>query len=1358
MIRAVSRVCWASLYWFGIAVFAVFAVGVLALRYWLLPTLPNHRADIELAFEKAIGTDVSLGGIQGAWQGLRPVLKLTDVAINDKTGKPALSLDRVDVTLSWWTFATGLPKLHEVELVTPELRLRRDKDGRVYFADVPLAAAPGEVSSGRFLDWLLDQPHLSVRDARLEWHDEYVGAPVVRLHNVNILMDRVRGRHLMAMQAVPQDGLARSIDVRLDIQAVRHTSAVRLDGTVFVQLENADIATIKRHLPYAGTQMESMIASARGSVRAWVTLIDNQPKEMTVDVAARDVRMRLGPDVTPLAFATFSARGAYREDTNGGRIALQGLDFVTDNGLRNTSGGFRAEWQRRAKAPAANAAPLADVLARIQVDVDRVDVAVVSALIEHVPLERGVRDHIRALQARGVVHNAMVDFRPGANEGGGSLTTRGRVEGLSINPGERHPGVEGLTAEWTGDDQTGTVTVASNAFAFRADDFFAAPLRFDRVNAVARWSRPVRTPQQIASPGKAPPATATPAPAPHAPLRVDIEHARVESRDVTLEVKGAWQSLPIKDGQSSPGWVDLQGTVLKADLGRIHTLMPNGIKYTRAWLARNLTQGKVDAATFALKGDLWHFPFADNKHGEFKVDARYADTDLKFLPDWPAATDVRGTLTFRNAQMNVVAERAQVSGLAVEKATASILLAGAYLLKVDVDASPPAREALRVLRETPLRETAGAIAEAVQINGSGKLNVGISMPMLEETNDRLRIDGRYRFTDMEASLSPNIRMQEASGEIRFAEDGIRTSEINGQMFGRPLLLALSPTAEGVRLVLDGRVDSGNLSFLLSPTMLSLISGETAWRATFLTTARTNVLRIESNLTGLSSKLPAPLAKANAEAMNLLVDVTGYGTAEEMLRVRLAERVNVWLYRDFSGPTAVIRSARVQLGTPSAMSGARPPEPAGRGLWISGSLPFVDYDEWRRTTRPSAGAAAVAPADADGMELNGLDITTGRIRFFGHEYTALNARLTRQASVWSGRIASPDFEGDVTWDGSAAGGRGALRADLTRFHFLPEPVTTQATPISARNSPTVASQAPPDALTNTQFSDLPALDIRAQSFRFRQQWLGALELKATPLADEWRIDRFAFVNGHAQFAASGAWRVAAGASRTRLVVSSDVTNLNALFAQFGHGDALKRGSATLKGELSWAGFPHDFALTKLDGDLRMEWRDGQFAKLEPGFGKLLGLISLQSVPRRFTLDFRDVFSEGFAFDRIAGDIKLNGGIMSTQNFEIAGPAAFVVMQGDISLPAETQNLKVRVVPEVGEGIAIAATLIGTPVIGLTTLLVQRLLQNPLNRIVAYEYTVTGSWDNPVMTRSGAPPPAAPATAAATAGATTTRQAR
>jgi len=309
-------------------------------------------------------------------------------------------------------------------------------------------------------------------------------------------------------------------------------------------------------------------------------------------------------------------------------------------------------------------------------------------------------------------------------------------------------------------------------------------------------------------------------------------------------------------------------------------------------------------------------------------------------------------------------------------------------------------------------------------------------------------------------------------------------------------------------------------------------------------------------------------------------------------------------------------------------------------------------------------------------------------------------------------------GEVRWNPA---GRGRVAAKLQRLAFgegsAREPV--EPAPDSAQSMP-------------------PAIDVVAERFDFRGRTLGSLEVKAEPVGEEWRIEKLNIVNAQTRFTSTGGWRKTGTGSLTTLAIKLDAESLNALLALFGYGDYVKRGTGHLEGTLVWPGLPHEFGLARLSGSFRAEARRGQFAKIEPGAGKLLGLLSLQSLPRRATFDFRDVFSEGFAFERIHADVKVARGILLTDNFEISGPAAFVTLAGEVSLPQETQSLTMHVVPEVSEGVALAATIIGTPVLGLSTLVVSKLLNNPLGKVVAYEYLVTGSWDNPTVTRTSAPP--------------------
>jgi uncharacterized protein YhdP len=130
-----------------------------------------------------------------------------------------------------------------------------------------------------------------------------------------------------------------------------------------------------------------------------------------------------------------------------------------------------------------------------------------------------------------------------------------------------------------------------------------------------------------------------------------------------------------------------------------------------------------------------------------------------------------------------------------------------------------------------------------------------------------------------------------------------------------------------------------------------------------------------------------------------------------------------------------------------------------------------------------------------------------------------------------------------------------------------------------------------------------------------------------------------------------------------------------------------------------------------------------------------VLSLQSLPRRITLDFRDVFSEGFAFDSIAGESTVTRGILETKDLQIVGPAARVILNGSVNLSNETQNLKVRVQPALGETVALGTVALISPTVGAVTWLAQKVFKDPLGQVFAFEYAVTGSWADPKVEKVG-----------------------
>ena len=225
-----------------------------------------------------------------------------------------------------------------------------------------------------------------------------------------------------------------------------------------------------------------------------------------------------------------------------------------------------------------------------------------------------------------------------------------------------------------------------------------------------------------------------------------------------------------------------------------------------------------------------------------------------------------------------------------------------------------------------------------------------------------------------------------------------------------------------------------------------------------------------------------------------------------------------------------------------------------------------------------------------------------------------------------------------------------------------------------------------------------------------------------------------------FRSSGLWRQGEG-SRTSLNFKLEAADIGQFLDRIGYPEHLKAGRGKLEGSLSWNGDPINLDYATLGGNLSMQAEDGQFLEIEPGIGKLVSLMSLQMLPRRLAMDFRDVFSKGFQFDRITSSMDIALGVMAVKDFHMRGPAADVTMTGQIDLSLETQNLSVRVIPQLGDT---ASTVMGlvNPVAGVAALIAGRVMKNPLGKLFAFEYGITGTWTDPKVEKVQAPPQPAP----------------
>lgn len=172
---------------------------------------------------------------------------------------------------------------------------------------------------------------------------------------------------------------------------------------------------------------------------------------------------------------------------------------------------------------------------------------------------------------------------------------------------------------------------------------------------------------------------------------------------------------------------------------------------------------------------------------------------------------------------------------------------------------------------------------------------------------------------------------------------------------------------------------------------------------------------------------------------------------------------------------------------------------------------------------------------------------------------------------------------------------------------------------------------------------------------------------------------------------------------------------------------------MEGQVAWLGSPLTLDYPSMNGNFNINIEAGRFLKADPGIAKLLGILSLQSLPRRLTLDFRDVFSDGFSFDFIRGDVKIDQGVLSTNNLQTKGVNAAVLMEGRTEITKQTVDMKTVIVPEINAGTASLIAAVINPAVGLGTFLAQLFLRRPLIEAATQEYRITGTWEDPKFTK-------------------------
>ncbi len=1274
-----------------------FGLGYLGLRHFVWPNLDDWRPRIVQALSSAAGRPVSIGHIQPGFEGLLPRLTIDGVQVPGDDGEPLLQTGRVTAVLSIKALLSGDIGFSVLQFDSPRITIERLDAHRLRVGgfDVRLDG-PDDGSAAR---WLMSQRRVQLRDARIDWIDRLTGR-AQRIEGVELSLGNVGRRHraLLRVGAVPS--MFGGLDARYEFyRAPRSRPAdwTRWRGEAFAAVDAADPAGIAA----AGLPVPLLLAG-RGDVRGWASFDEGRIDDAVLKLAAANLAVRSEAGRVEAAELAFDAR-ARRVDAGYDVRVLQ-LDARDRGGFRLRALGEQQLSLDPAGRPTGG-----------RVAFEGFDAAQALEAVRRLPLGQAAIERLRPLKLSGQVSALSGRWSPGAQP---DFDAAVEFERLSLRydrgraasdqpdaPVVKVPWFENLAGEARISPAAGELRVRGRDAVLGFPGLFeTAAIPVATLEADARWT--------LDFDGE------------HYGIAMTVDRVAFANADARGAIRGTYRT-----GGRGPGLVDLTGSLERVEANRVARYLPLMIApRVREWVAHAIQDGYCDNVTLRLKGDLYDFPYRRKDEGEFVIDARWNDGTLAFAPGWPAIERFQGNLRFERAGMQVAMRSGRTYGVTLGNTQAYIRDFLEPMLVVEGAGEGPAQDMIRFVNSTPVATRIDDFTREATADGNAALSLKLDLPL--DRLDESHIAGAVRFRGNALTLDRTIpTLSDVVGALEFSERGLALRDISATFLGGPLKVRGETLEPGHFVIVgEGAISADGMRAVVDNPLTRQLDGSARYRATIDVQRRATSLTIESDLLGLAADLPAPFGKSAQRAWPLKVRTEAVAPADpaersprDRMQVTLDDRFRLLLEREREPASQRLLIRRAAFGIDAE------PELPDRGLSVALRMPRIDLDHWGRLLGDSAmrdaqGRAATEFAEGFSLMPNVLSVQADEIRVGGKDLHRVVVGATRASGYWRANIHAREVDGYFSWRDAAPSDRaGTLSARFTRLE-IPKSRTSEV-----------------ESLLDTAPESLPALDVSAEEFVLGERKLGALSLKArnegTAAAPVWRLEQLRLSNPSAVLDARGTWapRRGQGARATELEFDLALADSGGLLALYGMEQAMRGGAGRVEGHLNWAGSPLSIDYASLDGALRLKVGKGQFLKTEPGIAKLIGVLNLQSLPRRLALDFRDVFAEGFAFDEVAGSVQVDDGIARTDDLTMRGVQAQVQIRGQADLARETQKVDVQVRPELNAGLAsLAYGAMVNPAIGLGSFLAQLALSGPLRQLFSYEYEVVGSWADPQVT--------------------------
>ncbi len=898
----------------------------------------------------------------------------------------------------------------------------------------------------------------------------------------------------------------------------------------------------------------------------------------------------------------------------------------------------------------------------------------------------------------GDIKNSVIKYDPTLDEAE-KIYIKAEFSQLNAKFNDHTMELEGFSGHLQGTQKQGNMHIASSTAKIILGNFPAKPLALYELNTNLNWQTQDNN------------------------LLISTHLLSAHTQDFDLQLKG---SLKFQQDRELP-FVDM---LIKLSNGKIDTvtdyLPASTPEDVTLWLNKALVAGKVPSAKFIFRGWLENYPFKNNE-GIFQGFAEVSQGTLDYHPEWPPIDGINAGIIINGDRLTVNASSGNFYGAKIIKASAVIENLAAKDIKksvvIDGHIDGEMKDGLLYIKNSPLHKNKSLEElQSKNIFGGLGLDLNLDIPL---SPDKILVDGTIFLRDaLLESKDIEIKLSDLNGAINFTQDSVSAEGIKAHYFGHPVELAIeSSHPSSTVITLSGSADNHFISAQLTryfPSIKPLkseiekrIAGSCLWKASIINIDQNYTenqlnsgkqLVISSTLEGLSIDLPSPFVKSyDSSSLELSI--------KSLKKNR--RKINIEYGDIFDGIIDIKEINDEKFITIAPPLGNKADfDNRDSQLSITGHIDHLIVSEWfdfisetSNGEKPEVKNKSIA-----------LDIQVSSLELISQNFANLNLKLKNINSGYHLNIDSEDISGDIYL---APLDENKVSINLQKLNL-------------ARNESE-------DESDNEKYKiipdKIPLLDIEISELIYNDIDLGQMNLVTSRIDHGLSIDNIIFKKEDMIVNGTGIWSRINEEHSSKFNLSLNAASMKTMLETFNYNvAAIEKGKINLSLDAKWQGTPADFSLGGLNGTLYMKIYKGQFIDIDPSAGRLFGLLSLQTLPRRLSLDFSDLFGKGLAFDNIEGHFNIENGNAYTNNLAMAGPSVNINVSGRTGLIQQDYDQIATITPKIVNSLPVASALFG-PIgmgVGAVIFLASEIFNSlpvKVDTLLRKQYTITGAWDDP-----------------------------